>query len=70
LVIILVYIIINSENGHLFAELNILDDFIDEFSMNAEPGFCITILQTALQYLHDTDPDTILNTNDQSKPPS
>ena len=67
LVIIMAYIIVYTPNDHLYAELNLLDDFIDEFSLNAEPGFCLTILQTALQYLHDTDPDAILQTADQPR---
>jgi len=59
-VLIVAYIIVFTPNNHLFAELNFLDDFIDEFSLNAEPGFCLTILQTALQYLKDTEPEKII----------
>lgn len=55
LVLILSYIVTFTEVPHLFSELNFIDDFIDEFSLNAEAGFCMTVLETALTFLKDFD---------------
>lgn len=51
----MVYVIVYSPTRFLASEHNFLDDFIDEFSLHAEPGFCLTILDTALQYILTTE---------------
>jgi hypothetical protein len=53
-VLILCYVIIHSQVPHLFSEFNFIDDFIDVFSERDEPGYCVTILHTALMYIRDT----------------
>jgi len=54
LILILSYVIIHCQVPHLFSEFNFIDDFIDPFSERDEPGYCVTILNTALLYIRDT----------------
>jgi len=74
-VLILSYIIIQCQVPHLFSEFNFIDDFIDVFSERDEPGYCVTILHTALLYIRDTleiptpPANTPLNTSQNSTTP-
>jgi len=51
LVLIISYIITRSQVQNLFAELNFIDDFIDENQLNGEAGYCMVSLQTSLNFL-------------------
>jgi len=60
LLLILCYIVVESSVPFLFSEVNFIDDFMDEASMNAEPGFCLTTLRSTLLYILDTlDPNKL-----------
>jgi len=52
-ILILTYIIIHCQVPHLFSEFNFINDFIDQFSERDEPGYCVTILHTALLHIRD-----------------
>eukprot|EP01124_Arcella_intermedia_P000443 TRINITY_DN10219_c0_g1_i2.p2 TRINITY_DN10219_c0_g1~~TRINITY_DN10219_c0_g1_i2.p2 ORF type:complete len:295 (+),score=94.62 TRINITY_DN10219_c0_g1_i2:1145-2029(+) len=51
LVLILSYVIVKSQVSNLFAELQYMDEFIDDFFLKGEFGYYLIIFQTALDYI-------------------
>eukprot|EP01125_Pyxidicula_operculata_P017155 TRINITY_DN5982_c0_g1_i2.p1 TRINITY_DN5982_c0_g1~~TRINITY_DN5982_c0_g1_i2.p1 ORF type:complete len:599 (-),score=73.27 TRINITY_DN5982_c0_g1_i2:1-1797(-) len=57
---ILAYVVIHSSVPNLFSEMNFIEDFMDENSIHAEPGYCLTTMSTALMYICESlEPEAI-----------
>jgi hypothetical protein len=60
LVAIFSYIVIHTQSPNLYSEYKFIDDFIDEFAVTAEPGYCVTTIGAVLNYLIDIDVTKLL----------
>lgn len=57
------YIVCHSQVPHLVSEYAFIDDFMDEFVLHAEPGYCVTTMSMVISFLADVDTKTLLTTN-------
>lgn len=61
------YIVCHAQVPHLVSEYAFIDDFMDEFVLHAEPGYCVTTLSMVISFLADTDIKTLLETTLQQR---
>jgi hypothetical protein len=54
------YILCHSQVPHLVSEYAFIYDFMDEFAVNEEPGYCVTTLSMVIAFLSDVDPRSLL----------